>query len=56
MQDRTVCAVVTGDEDCLLKEETLWEVEKVDKVETATIDVVPSTIALYILQSTTVPC
>ena len=40
LQDRTVCAVVTGDEDCLLEEETLWEVEEVDKVETATIYVV----------------
>ena len=46
-KQKTVCAVVTADKDWLLEEETLWEVEEVDKVETATIDDVPSTIAPY---------
>jgi hypothetical protein len=42
---RPDCVWVTGDEDWLLEEEIHWEVEEVDRVETVTMDVVPSTIA-----------
>ena len=36
--------MVNEDEDWLLEEEILWEVEEVNKVETVTMDVVPSII------------